>query len=112
MKNRRIRELCQKLFKTKPEGVPIRCAECSYEYDRGGFLYRFRYRFLDHACLHLGKDIFNCSYCDASFPSNATMGLHLRNRHSLGGDNRNYVDISITYEKDIMDMLERCFGQA
>lgn len=112
LSSRSLLSYCRSLLSDKDPKSGVPCAEC------GVVMKVFRQTgsvmcnmVINHATMHLKKDIFACRHCDLRYSSRSAVTGHLRGFHSLSATSKNFTDLSKNYQIEIRDMLKRCFGQ-
>src|SRR5262249_5962999 len=105
------KNFCRRFIFNADSDKPVKCAECSRHLKifRKGMVHADTA--IDHACIHIGKVMFTCRYCDYGTASRSAVKHHIPRVHKLDGWKENYNDLSTNYHEDIKTMLIRCFGQ-
>lgn len=60
---------------------------------------------------HMNKFLFKCSLCNHRSHTKNGIQKHLSKRHSLKRTAGKYDNLTIDHEDEIMDTIQRCFGQ-
>lgn len=69
------------------------------------------YYAINHAtAMHLRKPLYACRFCAYFGGSQAAIRTHLMNRHKRSSSG-NYIDHSKRYEKEIIEVLSKCYGR-
>lgn len=66
---------------------------------------------VDHAAAHFGKILYIFRQCKTEFTSKIALRSHLKKNHALGIRSGSYIDLSASYEQDLIRMLESCFSK-
>lgn len=66
---------------------------------------------IHHVCIHIGKPIFKCKFCDCQFTNGLSFSRHVRYRHGQKLAKRGLMVYLNDYSAEIIDMMQRCFGQ-
>lgn len=107
----RLSNFCHRYFSDRMKRNPARCAECSGQMrifnKQNGVL--MSNAAIDHACVHLRKQMYFCRHCDCRFSTTSSVFAHLNHIHHLGATPENYWDTTSDYEQEITDMIKRCF---
>lgn len=90
----------------------VTCSECGLHmklFTRGAL---HIHRLTLHAGFHLGKKLFTCRMCDYGSVSPSAIRNHIMKVHKLQNNIiSHYIDSSGDYQKELMEVLRRCFGE-
>lgn len=112
-----IQQHCIKLLKEKVDDKSrISCKKCGLNIcagkkERSGNRSVQSTPAITHACSHLGIQLFACRYCSYQTFKRAVMEFHVADCHKLDQNPKNYISLVGEKRKEIIAMIESCFGQ-
>lgn len=105
---------CYNLLAGRTNACTLTCSLClqrlrliSYQRVRNRFYYR---NIIDHAGLHLGKDLYICNRCDYKTACRTFIRQHLHRIHNFIDVRKRYMELCLTYKNEIEMTITRCFG--
>lgn len=104
-----ISNFCHALFKNQDRKSPTCCLKCGAIIKVFSRLVLVTSTAINHASMHLAKQLFACRHCDYKFSTKNGIKQHLKAHHKESASAFNYIDSTGTYRNEICDMLKRCF---
>lgn len=104
-----ISEYCRRVIINRVENKKIRCLVCDHQSRVGDSKQMFDCgRVIEHALVHLHKEVFWCQQCDFRASTKGAIRHHLKKKHTQ--ETLIFEDKTEDYHDEIKAVIDYCYG--